>query len=229
MFKKLFCLSSFLTLIVSSLGYSQVLMDPSTVAKSGQGRVGFGLGISEIDYETDSTSLEVKRKTIGAIFDYSVASRLDITAQLGYIMDLEIESGHDDGKGFVFGFGGRGLIHSSHQFRIYGYSFFAYQKEEIDHDPGKSEITTYDLHIGGIVGFPVSQKMQPYVGLDLVPMDDGEVKTTIGSYSSKYDIERDDIVSIKLGLDAFFDDVLIRPELTLFGEQTIVLSATFTF
>jgi len=218
------------TLLISSNGFSQILMDPSTVTKQGQSRVGFGLAISELDYDTGSTTPEFKRKTLGVTFDYGVANRLDITGQFGYIMDLEIESNSDDGKGFVFGFGGRCLIHSSYQFRVYGYSFFAYQKEEIDRNSyGKSEITTYDLHLGGIVGFPLSPKMQPYLGLDLIPMDDGEIKTTIGSYSGKTDIERDDIVNIKLGLDAFFDNVLIRPELTLFGEQTIVLSAAFSF
>ncbi len=214
--------------LLTNQGFAQILMDPSTTTKQGRSRLGFGLSLAELDYDTGSSTPEFKRKTVGVVFDHGIASKVDITGQLGYIMDLEVESNHEDGKGFVLGFGVRGLLHSTNQLRVYGYGFFAYQKEDINYSSGgKMDITTYDFHLGSVIGFPLSSKIQPYFGLDLVAINDGDVEAKSGSVSVKSDIERDDIVNIKLGLSAFFDAIILRPELTLFGEQTFVFSASF--
>jgi hypothetical protein len=73
----------------------------------------------------------------------------------------------------------------------------------------------------------VTPTVSAYGGAELLLLNDGEVESDPGDGDS--DLERDDIFNLKLGANIAVDSLTIRPEATLFGEQTFLLAVGTAF
>lgn len=218
-------------LLAPAPAFAQMYTDPVSNAGNGRSRAFGVFSASEIDYEGKHQSdAEIERKVLGLEIDYGFDPTIDFVGQAGFIMKTEVEDIDEDGNGFTFGGGLRVLVHREQKLNVSAYGMFTYQSEEIDGDDWKYEIETYDFHLGSMVGFMLAPKAMPYVGLDLVAYDDGEAKfKPDGGSSTKADIERDDILNMKLGILAFVNTMILRGEVTLLGEQTFTIAAGTTF
>lgn len=223
--------------LATSPAFGQLLMDTSTITGNGRTKAAATFQASEIEYEGDNNTADVERKTLGAELSYGVTPDVDVVAQLGLIMESEIEDVDEEGDGFTFGAGVRALAYRSGKTSVTGFGMFNYQTEEFEYDVGaadvKYELDTYDFHIGGMVSHAVTPTVAPYAGIDLVAFDDGEGKSTVKvagqSQSDDSDVERDDILNLKLGANFQVSKAQVRPEATLIGEQTFSLSAGVLF
>ena len=206
--------------------HAQMFSDPLTVAGP-RTQVAGVFSASEIEYEGDGSSDDIDRKILGVEMARGLSGAVDGFAQLGLIVDSEI-GGFDDGQGFTFGIGGRSVVHKETAYRVSAYGAFTYQSEEFDEKSIKVELTTYDLHAGAVVGFNATPVMMPYAGLDLVLLSDGDSKVKIkggGTYDNDDDdIERDDILNLKIG--GLFNPATptVRAEVVLMGEDTFTLA-----
>ena len=224
----------FVALLPAQISFAQMLANPAQV--NGHGRNSFGLGLvnSSIDYEYDHDSGDIKRKTIAFDLGHGVSDKMDAFGQFGFIFDDEakvFDAGgfSPEGKGFMFGGGVRGLAYRLHQVDLHGYGLFNYTSEEFEDKNGGVKITIkqhiYDFQ-GGLVGkYQINSDAAVYGGLELVFMSDGKADVKVsGGGTSDSDVERDDKMNLRVG--AIFDvsSFAIRPELTLMGEETFMIS-----
>jgi hypothetical protein len=55
----------------------------------------------------------------------------------------------------------------------------------------------------------------------------GTEQVNVGGFSVKSDLEKDDVIGLKLGMNILVGSVMLRPEATLLGEQTFTFAAGF--
>lgn len=212
-------------LLASPSALAQMFTDPLSVAGP-RTQVAGVFSSSDIEYEDAGGTADIERKILGVEMAKGLSSAIDGFAQFGLIMDSSVDNFKDDGKGYTFGLGGRGLVHREATFRVSAYGAFTYQSEEFKGDNYEVDLTTYDLHGGGVIGFAATPKVMPYGGLDLVLLSDGEFKVkSKGRGTSKDDIERDNMVNFKLGSLFTLTSAIFRAELTIIGEKTFTLAA----
>lgn len=203
---------------------ADLLADPSSSNGDGRTKAAGVFVSSEIEYETDDSDFDVERKILGLELSHGLSRQADLIAQLGFIMDTEVEQIREDGDGFLFGGGARFEFAQSGTMRVLGFGLLSYQTEEIKDGSFKLELDTYELHTGAVTAFHVSRTIVPYAGIDVILFDDGEAKSSFGGSSSEEDIERDDMFSLKLGANINLASASLRPEVTILGEQTFLFA-----
>jgi len=192
-------------------------------SKTGLG-MGPSLSLSEVDYENENgNTFTFKRKTLGFVLNAPLNSDIGALFQVGYTWKSEFDGGSDDGKGYVLGGGINGYFHKGANVSFVGYGILNYLSDEFKHRQWKTEMSTFDLHLGTLAVFSASRNFDIYCGLDLVPVSDGEMKTHTGKIS----YEREDALGIKLGANIGIGKGWLRPEITLGNEKTFTLTATF--
>lgn len=200
-------------------------------SKASQSKVGIGpaVAFSEVDYKAQGDHVfSFKRKTLGLAVNAPLNDNVGAMLQGGYSFKSEFEDGSHDGTGYAIGGGLNGVFHRSASVAFVGYGLLNYQADSFDLEYGDIDMTTTDLHLGTLAVFPVAQKVDFYVGVDLVPYSDGSIDGTYKykdklSVKHKVDIERDEVLGIKIGANIG----PVRPELTLGSEKTFSLTAVF--
>lgn len=194
--------------------------------------------VSEIDYESKGNSTsdsEIERKLLGVELAYGISPTFDIVGQVALIMDSEISGSStlEDGEGFNLGGGVRGVFWRHGNLKVGGFGNLIYQTESFEGSVAsvsyEAELTMLEMHLGGGVLFDLNQTVQPYAVLDLVAYDDGDSETKVGTYSADGSFERDDMMCLKLGIEISLEDLDIRPELTILGEQTFAIAVGASF
>jgi hypothetical protein len=175
---------------------------------------------SEVEYDAKST-IDVERKILVGGYSQGLGADYDLILQAGLILESKYENIDDEGKGFLFGGGSKFQIHRDHGLVVTGYGLFNYLNESLEVGDEELKVTVWDIHGGAIALFPLPGKpIQPYAGLDLAIISDGEIDF-LGSES---DFERDDLINIKLGLNWATGSITVRPEFTIIGEQTVTIA-----
>lgn len=215
--------SLLLMMLASGLPASaQMIADQSALSAASQSRFAAAFQASSIEYDFDEREREIERTSFGVELASSIGHNADFFGYFSLIAKTEIENVDDNGKGFGLGGGLRGRVHQHGKMQLVASGVFAYQSESVEIGNTSLELTSYDFHLGGMAVFQATNNLRPYGGLDLVLFDDGE-----GEYESsnlRFDMERDDMMNIKLGVGIVLGSLTLRPELTLFGEETFTLS-----
>lgn len=219
---------AFFVLFLPSVICAQTFVNES---KTSQSKVGIGpaLAFSEVEYKTAGDHVfSFKRKTLGLTVNAPLNDSVGALLQGGYSWKSEFENGSHDGTGYAIGGGLNGVFHRSPMVAFVGYGLLNYQADSFDYEYGDLDMTTTDLHLGTLAVFPISQKVDFYVGVDLVPYSDGSIDGTYKykdkvSVKHKVDFERDEALGIKIGANIG----PVRPELTLGSEKTFSLTAAF--
>ena len=200
---------------------SQVLVD--TISMNGL-TLGPSLSFSKVEYEDENDNVfEVKRKTIGLGLTYNTGN-VGLLFQAAHNMESEIlESNLKKGKGYMLGAGANFLIYSQNKLSFIGYGLLNYVSDSYKKDKPKVEMDVTDIHLGMLLAVKANRLVTFYGGLDLVPYSDGDIKRA----KSKVDIEREELLNLKLGLDFTFPSVNLRPEVTLIGEKTFTITSSF--
>lgn len=218
-----FCLFVLSVLSVAAPRASAQMFSDTLSVAGNRTQVAAVFSNSDIDYEKGN---DVERKILGVEAATNISGSIDGFAQFGIIADSEIDNFDNDGKGYNFGFGGRSIVHQDADYRVSAYGAFTYQVEEFDAGKVDIDLTTYDLHVGAVVGFPASPTITPYAGLGLVPLSDGNIKVKIAGFAAaKDDFERDDMLNLKVGGLFQLTSMTVRAELVLIGETTFTIAA----
>lgn len=210
------------SLLLGSLqALAQMQSDPAALG----GTMGIALGLTETEYEYEplDRDFEAERKTLS--FEYHTPMQDDIGYffQGGYTFDAEID--RSDGNGLMLGGGIRMGITNVERAQIGGYAFVNYISESYENSGGDdSDLSILEIHIAPVIKFNLTKTAQLYGALEIVPYSDGEIETG----SNESDIERDDLLSLKLGARVRVGQSLVfRPELSLLSEPSLVLGLIF--
>jgi hypothetical protein len=179
------------------------------------------LSLSEIEYELDGGGDgEIERTILGGAFGFGLGPRLDLYIEGGYIVEAELENGSDDGDGFLIGSGIRGIIYKENHFEFFGKGGVRY----ITEDYGSSiDGDIFELELAGVARYAVRNKLGVYGGVDLIPYSDGEIEIGRGDA----DIERDDLIGLRFGVEGTVNSVILNAEVALVSEEALILRATF--
>jgi hypothetical protein len=206
--------------------HAQVLSTTGYVIPEGRSGVGAVFASSDVDMEVENNiDADIERKILGAIFEHGIADSMAIFAHIGLSTDVEI--GRADGDGFTLGVGAKYRFYHEDRVKIIGYGAFNRFDDDVEYLNIESEVTLNELHMGGVGVYEINPSVEAYGGLEIVPYSNGEVDSE-GS-AIDYDIERDDLVSLKLGANVYVKGFVLRPEFTLLSEQTLALSALYLF
>lgn len=214
---------------------AQMIVDPAYTNGDNNSSVAPVLQASEIEYNGHYEDFDIDRTILGVEFSMGVAPVVDIFGDVGLIAKTEIEDWDDDGQGFTLGAGGRGVVWSNHLLSVVVYGLYDYQRESFEGHRGgrgwKFKMETWELHGGGTCTWLATPKVHPYAGVDHVLVDDGEGRSTYDGIAgtAKTDIDREDIINLKVGSHFLLGKAILRPEATIMGERTITASALFTF
>ena len=179
------------------------------------------LSLSEIEYEVDGGGDgEIERTILGGAFGYGLGPLLDLYIEGGYILEAELGSGSDDGDGFLLGSGVRGIIYSENHFEFFGKGGVRYISEDYG-DSVDGDIL--DVELAGVARYALKNNLGVYGGVDLIPYSDGEIEIGRGDA----DIERDDILGLRIGVEGTVNSVILNAELALVSEEGLILRATF--
>lgn len=203
--------------------WADLFVNPAIVTGSMRGRIEGTVLSSEVKYETEGNGLEIERNLIGFEGSYGVTPKVDLVGQMGFIAETKYDKIDKDGDGFVVGTGVRFELIKVPKVQLLGHAVFSYQKEEIEKDPVKLEIKTRELHAGLTTAILAAKNFVPYLGFSLVVLNEGEGTLTFPNFNETADIEREDVIALKLGLNIKIDALCIRPEVTMLGEKTVTL------
>ncbi len=233
--QRLSCLATFAGVVYAAPAMALNLVAPIGAANGCHPCVGGDLALSDMDYEMDDAAFggdddfSVDRTLLTGEIAYALSPRVDLLGQAGFIADSDIDGVDPDGKGFIVGVGVRGLAYQSGRMRVSPYGLLSYQSESYDDDDYNVEMTTHDLHVGGVVSFAVNDVVHPYGGVELVPISDGEVEVSVGRVDFSEDVEREDPLNLKVGSEFLLDALTMRAEATVIGESTMLASVGSRF
>lgn len=217
-----------IAVVVSGLAGSTTALSQMIAAPVAPGDAGFWgayLSLNEVDYEIENNgNVEVDRKILGVDFSNPLNSKVAFFGHGGLIFDAETDPGDaDDGKGLIFGGGLRASLYKTQGIEFFGYGFFDYSYERLEVGSLKETIKMMELIGGGTATFRGLDNVVPYAGLELVPFSDGEGEVDTAN-GIEFDIERDDLLGLKLGALVDLKGFFIRPELALMHEQTFTIA-----
>lgn len=215
-------------LLASAGGMAQTVMDPASVT-GGRTRIAPLLSVSSVDYQRENGSVfNMERTTLGAEFSHGFAKTFDGVATVGLTLDSKVSNLPKDDGGVSLGFGGRGVVYRRGAAGVVMYGLFNYMQDKFKSgSDAVYDISSYDVRFGGTFSVAVEGHFQPYAGLDLALLRGGSEKFSVGGASFKGDLEKDDVIGLKLGMNILVGTAMLRPEVALLGEQTFTFAAGF--
>lgn len=216
------------SLLTSSVGQAQSFADPASVT-GGRTRIAPLLSVSSVDYQRENGSVfNLERTTVGTELSHGFGKTFDGVATLGLALDSKVNNLPKDDGGFSLGFGGRGVVFRQGQAGVVMYGFFNWMRDQFKSSGDLAyELTSYDLRLGSTFSVALEGRFQPFIGLDLAMLRGGTEQVNVGGLSVKSDLEKDDVIGLKLGMNILVGSVMLRPEATLLGEQTFTFAAGF--
>lgn len=190
------------------------------------------LAMSEIDYEDDDNDkLSIERKIIGLSLSRGITDKFNIFSSVGYLWDGNLDPENLTGEldldqGYYLSAGARYKAYQSGQLSGHFYGKVDYTVNEthkgdriirLQNGFGQirdfnahyeSEISGYEVTLGGVVNYKINDQFNAYAGISFVPLmsltSDQKVEaTSLGiepiRIDEDIDIERDNQLGIKFG------------------------------
>ncbi|MBQ49707.1 MAG: hypothetical protein CMP10_20165 [Zetaproteobacteria bacterium] len=220
-----------LGIFLTTNSYSEVLINPSWVNKTGKINFGGNFVTSEVEYEIENLSRDIERKIVGFEAGVPIDGKTDAVFQFGLVNEADYENVNEDGDGYIFGAGFRRLLVSRGTLNVIGYGVLTINKEEVDSVSNgikyKSDFDLTELQ-GGIVGVvQLEPLLSIYGGGEIIPYSNGSIKIT---NTPKIDYEREDALNLRIGAQYLLDGLIgLRGELALMSEETLTFSGNYSF
>ena len=249
----------FLLVCLSLAANAQLIMNPSSSCSPGGIELSPSIAYSEIEYkgkdDEDAGNVKVKRYLTGLNGAWGVNDWFDIYASLGFIAKAEPDPDEgnwdDNGNGFISAAGIRGVNFENDYISVMSYAQLSFISEDYGEtsetatdDTGTSKISVetsaeiFDVALGAIVKGYVADRFSLYGGLEFIPYSDGKAKYSTkiehsGSAIEDHDlsdkIERDKLFTLRLGANYELEQWLLRGEIGLISETSVLLGAGFLF
>lgn len=220
-----FCFLFILGFSLTNSIYAQIAAPYKGATHSQSTLVSGSYSSSAVDYQFDDNNAEIERKILGLGIQHKLSPKMRLIGQLGLIIDSETNPGAvKDGSGFILGMGVQGDIWQKNNLGAQWYGLFSHLNENLE-TPNSAEfdVSTNEIHLGGIFYIAIEKNFFPYVGLELIPYSDGTIKSKEGS--GEGDIERDDFLNMRLGFIAQVDNIELGLDICTGGEQAFMLFA----
>lgn len=221
-----FTFFSFFTLNWGQCAFSQMYTNPTSIQTHASkiGSAFFSLDTIEYENGSTKTDFEVERKVLGLEIATDTKQNFGLVGQFTFSPDVKYPDG-GDGSGYSIAGGVRGKFDRTQKGTVYLAGYFSYLKDDVDYASavGKIDVDTTitELVLQATYATPMGSKVNAYGTIDLIPMVDGELKSSPGG---KADIERDDIIRLRVGSNIFTSGYIIRPELAFVGGQAFTIS-----
>ena len=187
-----------------------------TAPTGSKSAIGEGLlAITDVDYETkENFEFDLERTTLAFGYASTLASKWDVMFLAGINLDSEI--GTNDGSGFVLGAGLKRIVLTKKTVTLSLWGGLSYARDNLD----DLDVTVTEFHLGPNVSFAVNPDINIYGVLDLTVKSDGKADPD-SSLVSSFSFERDNLISLRLGGQFMVDNMIMRLELALSGEDSL--------
>lgn len=228
------------SLAISGQAYAQMYATSVPQVSDARSAGFLGIAKTKIDYELRS-DIEVERMVIFGGMDYGLGKDTDLVFQAGFIVDSEYDDTELDGSGFMAGGGVRSRFFREGRMSASGHAFMNYLTEEFEggYQVGavKSDVTLevslLEFHVGATATFAATPAFHLFGGLELVPISDGDAdlkfKSGVNTGSTDTNVERDDIMNLRLGAIIKTESIDLSPFLIFAGETTFGASVAKAF
>ncbi|MBP9707937.1 MAG: hypothetical protein KBD78_09840 [Oligoflexales bacterium] len=192
--------------------------------------LGVGLTTSEIDYDVDSSEVDIERTEMFAAYNFALQQKVVAHARFGLVFDSELQNRfgrvENDGLGFNFGGAVEMLVRDKEMFDIVAGGLISYYRESYDAGGSFSEEIDLDLlEIGFYSKVRIKRfdKVYPWAGIEIYPYSNGEF--SLGS--AEEDIERDDLLTMAIGVTGELDDFDLGVSFKILSERSVNFVASF--
>gem|GEM_PF-4657652 len=199
-------------------------VNPAFKLQTGDLSVGTGFVHSRVDYERASNDFYIDRNILGADMAYGLSRFVDLYANLGFTVQSELERANTDGSGFVFGAGGRGIVHRYEEISVFATGGFTYQLEDY---ASRIEGSHFEVNLGAALGYELNPTFDFFGGVDVIPFSNGEIRSK--DSDSQVDTDLDQLLSLRFGSNIHWQRFTFRPEISLFAKQSFALNASTIF
>lgn len=220
----------------SSLANAQVFVKPVGAAGKDMATFGGYFASTSSEYKHKIGDTRVKRQVIGIDASYSDMQDFDLLAQVAFVVESAFDGVRtvEDGDGFNFGGGLKGMFWHSDVLHAGAFSMLTYQSESFTGTssgiPYEIDFSMLELHAGSGLLYDLSSVVKTYLALGVVAYNDGAYTESINKQpQTEAGFSRKNIVYTKLGVVFVIEDIEIRPEVGLLGEQSFELAISGTF
>ena len=215
-FQRMLFLIAVILLGISSNGEAQMLVAPQLKSGVQQLTLIPSLSFSDVDYHFDhGGTTDVERTILGIAGSYGLDKQLDLYGELGFSARSKLDSG-DDGQGLLLGGGVKGLFYERGKLSILGLAGVRYLTEDYG---GGRDGQFFEVPLALIFRGQLQPEIGIYGGVDVLPWTDGEIDGGRGSS----DLERDDVVGLRLGADYRIERIILNAEVSLISEESFLL------
>jgi len=223
--KRFFKLAMLVAACCSMSAKGQVLVDTVSLAHTEGLNLGPVISFSEVEYkDKDDNTGKIERNTLGLSFVYKLNPQVGLLFQAGdtYKATYKGRGTYNNRvDGTMFGGGLNFVMYKYDNVAFIGYGLINYVTDSFDKPTFDVNVT--DIHVGAITAVKGTDTVTFYGAVDLVPYSKGTLKYD----RFNVDVQRDEIVNLKLGLDFTLPGIDIKPEVTLLGEKAVTLTASF--
>ncbi len=202
--------------------FATVLPDVTKNAPSGSSIQGV-LAFTDTDYQVTDTSkrASIDRTLLCFQYDHSLAKTFNLMAFGG--VGIDETYGDADGQGFAIGFGLRKLFLTKERVQIFGAMALTYLDEWFKNNGIKTSTATTDFMLGPAVRVYMDKHFSLIGAADIFPLSKGRGRISTDSGSSGFDFERDDRVTLRMGVKYSLSHIDFRAEAAFVGEHSFIL------
>jgi len=233
---------------------AQELVHPATKNEPGQLSVEAALAKTEIGY-----GVSVDRSLAGLNLALGLSPALDLIGSVGLITDTEIATPRvrvsglsaDDyaGDGMLFAAGVRMKFIENNHVSLFGYGLVRHTTEDFDRTirysvygvsgrvDQEASLDTTEVILGGGLNYAVNDRFDVYGSLSLIPISEVSIDENTShdfggvqqSGSIGADFDRADLYQARIGAQYDLGRYWVRGDLSLFGEETIMVAGGMAF
>lgn len=223
--------ASMITVMLTAVAPAQLLVDPASSAGYNMYEAGAVLSLSTVTYETDDFGNgDIERTILGGYSAFGVTDLIDVYGALGMIALTKPEGWPDDGVGLLVAVGSRVAVLQEGPLRVHAYGQVQYISEDYGSSKfdGRLEATLLELNLGTTVNYALSEFIEVYGGLDLIPFMDAEFSNATSRFDDS--LERDVFFGLRGGVRYDIGrGIWLRGEIALISETTLSVGAGTRF
>ncbi len=218
---------------VAALSYgpmasAELLASAASKAEADTIEVGAAFISSTVTFEaTGYVDSDIERQMIPVYVAYGVSDTVDVYAGVAMILKSSFkDSNVGEGDGLGWGGGFRGDLPFGDDFTLRGYAQFLYISEEYTDQSNRTfEGSGWFADLGVLAIHELSDEFNVYAAFEIAPFDDFEVKER----TTTIDVERADLLTMRLGAKFNMDTFFIRGEAAFAGEESFTIGAGMNF
>jgi hypothetical protein len=213
--------------LLVSTASAQLIVNPIGKPANDKIEAGLSLAYSSMDYvlpETDD-SVGIKRMVMGVSLATAVDETTDICGSIAWLAKSDPDAdGWNSSGGYLLSFGARMRVFERGLGTVALYGLGHYMAETYDIHDSSYKMFLFEATGGAVAAYAFNTMFTGYAGAELVAYSDGELRG-----NTRPDFDRDGRVTIRAGAVFDMTTYLIRTELALGSETTLMVGVSQLF